>query len=296
MRPVEESLLRSKLGVFLRCWTEAAAVVFRPGPLAAMLPLLLAELGFVAMQAAFPAPPWGAILEPAYRAIAGRASLHYPESWAYMAGVFAPIDRVIWLLAGSLSFSLAVSILPAVFLGDPTRGSGAFGRGLRRWPAAFGASVPILLVAGVARYGVELLPPPPPGGRAIFELFAMMGNVSDAAVRVLLAYGVAAAVLESSGPIRAIGSGIRFASRHFWTTAGFVILAGIPAAFVRQWRGDPGEHFATEAPEMAGVWLGIEVFLRWIGFALLVATTTRLWLHRRGPGGAGDPGSRGDDS
>ncbi len=292
MTPPTDSLLLSKTGVFLRCWEEALLAIRRPAPWLGLLPLVVAQGVVLAALTAFPHAPWGAFWEPLLRIAGGSSALHYPESWAILPTVQAWVDRGVLFLAGSLSFALIVGALPGVFLGRTMPESGFPGKGFERWPAVLGASLPILLGAGGASVAVDLVPGGGFGPIPLDTAFEMTFRGLDLALRVLLAYGVAAAVLGGDGPVAAVRRGIAFASRHFWTTTGFVVLTGIPELAVRKLRGDPQARFQADDPESMAVWMGVEILLSTLGHLVLVILTTRLWLHWEGvPAGAASTGN-----
>jgi hypothetical protein len=282
VRGPDDHLLFAKPGVFARCWSEALGVVGRVGPLLGMLPWLVAQLAVLAALGTFPRPPLGAWLEPVYRLAGGEAARHYPEAWAVLPRVLDWIGRGVDWAVGTVCLAVTTAVLPGAFRGWSLSESGFPGRGLSRTGAALGAMLPSLLLAGAARIGADLVPTEGPGALPLAPAFAAGLRLADLALRVLLVYGVAAAVLGGEGPLGAIRRGVVFASHHYWTTAGFVVATALPAGALAWFRGDPRARFGPEDPETIRLWSAGEVFLTWIGALFLVATTTRLWLHHEG--------------
>ncbi len=289
--------LLSKSGVFVRCAVEGWGVARRPDVLLAMLPLLLFEWGALAWVASFPHPPWGDPWGPLYRAIGGDAALHYPGSWGSLPLAFAWLDRVVVWLVGSFAFAGTIALMPGAFLGQPFDGRTAIRIGAARGAAVLAASLPVLVIGGAAgiaaqRAGDTVLSAAP--GLPIGSMFSLALTALEGGVRCFLVYVAVAIVRDGPGPLTAVRRSVTFASHHFWTTAGLLIGAALPANLLRAYRGDPSARFGDESPETVLLWVGAEVFLAWLGWIVAIGATTRLWLHFEGIAGvAGTTGRAG---
>lgn len=191
-------------------WNETAGFVKREGRLLFPLAFVLIALPSALFQAAAPAQE-GAD----------------PNLWLML--ILLPV-----MLVGSIVGNIAIAFLalrPGASVGD------AIGRGLRRFLAAFGAllllvlgvvvaAIPVFLIVGIEAMaaGGE----PELGPLAILLLLLWVLILIFISVRLMLMTPVAAA--EEAGPIGILKRSWALTAGHFWKLLGFVLLIAIVAA------------------------------------------------------------------
>jgi hypothetical protein len=277
------SELSTKVGIFVQCWQEALDGLRHPLLLVPLLPLLVAEAGWLAMLATFPRPPLDLLFVPAWRAAGGEVALHYPDAYAMLprvAGWGAPL--LVWL-AGVPGLAVVVASLPAVFRGERATLSAERG-GATRWPTAWLATLPALVIGVVALVAADMTQGPARRTVDVLarDLFGIAFLGVALALRATLAYALPGVVLGRLSAGAAIARSASLSVRYLGVSAGFVVGEALFAFPLRIAPEVVLGLFDRLPPESAFVITGIGLVGAALGAWFFAATTTRLYLHRHG--------------
>jgi hypothetical protein len=249
-------------------------------------------LALGALQAAvlaglcFAAHPWvSPVAAPLVAWLAGEQSLHYPDLFLALAGLYGRIDLVLAALPGALVAGASTSLFRDVFLGRRPDARGAAGVALRRAPALILVNLPFHLLAIGLSMGIAMTLGSRGGivGRAAYVL-AIGGSIW---LQSLFLFASAFVVVEGRS-VRATLASLPHAWRQgFWAALVLGVLTLLPLLPLNMLSGSAAVIAERGRPELVAAMSFAQLLVALVSGFLLSGAATLVFLGgiARRPGG-----------